>query len=81
MATASSRIPTEKEILHAQLSRHRDVMLWKLEGLSDAAIRRPMTRSGTNLLGLVKHLVGVERSRFADPFGLPVAEPQPWFEG
>ena len=29
--------------------------MWKLDGLSEYDIRRPMTPTGTNLLGLVKH--------------------------
>jgi hypothetical protein len=31
-------------------------MLWKLDGLSEYDIRRPLERTGTNLLGLIKHL-------------------------
>lgn len=50
----------EKESLHVSLDRHRDVVLWKLEGLDDEQLRRPVTPSGTNLIGLVKHLGGVE---------------------
>lgn len=50
----------EKESLRVALDRHRDVVLWKLEGLDDDALRRPMVPSGTTLLGLVKHLAGVE---------------------
>ena len=52
----------EKESLHVALDRHRDAVLWKLEGSSDEDLRRPMTPSGTNLLGLVKH-VGFSRVR------------------
>lgn len=59
----------EKESLHAALDRHRDVVLWKLEGLDDAQLRRPMTPSGTSLLGLVKHLAGVEYQWFCQTFG------------
>ena len=33
----------EKELLHAHLQISRDVLLWKLEGLSEADQRRPMT--------------------------------------
>ena len=44
-------------------------MLWRLEGLDDAALRRAMTLSGTNLLGLVKHLASVEYGWFCDTFG------------
>jgi uncharacterized damage-inducible protein DinB len=68
----------EKETLHASLDRHRDVVLWKLEGLDDERLRRPMTPSGTSLLGLVKHLGSVEYGWFVSTFG---REPEPfWFD-
>jgi uncharacterized damage-inducible protein DinB len=54
----------EKTALHRYLQRGRDVLLWKLDGLSDYDIRRPMTPTGTNLLGLVKHCAGVECGYF-----------------
>lgn len=50
----------EKTTLRTSLDRHRDAVLWKLEGLGDEQLRRPMTPSGTNLLGPVKHLAGME---------------------
>jgi hypothetical protein len=59
----------EKESLHAPLDRHRDAVLWKLDGLDDVRLRRPMTPSGTNLLGLVKHLGGAELGWFCWAFG------------
>lgn len=59
----------EKESLHTSLDAHRDVVLWKLEGLDDEQLRRPMTPTGTNLLGLVKHLATVEYGWFCAPFG------------
>ncbi|MEZ0094924.1 DinB family protein [Streptacidiphilus sp. EB129] len=59
----------EKESLHVALDRHRDAVLWKLEGLDDERLRRPMTPSGTNLLGLVKHLAGAELGWFCETFG------------
>ncbi|MFG3427044.1 DinB family protein [Streptomyces californicus] len=61
----------EKESLHISLDRHRDVVLWKLEGLDDEQLRRPMTPTGTNLLGLVKHLATVEYGWFCAAFGRP----------
>jgi uncharacterized damage-inducible protein DinB len=61
----------EKESLHVSLDRHRDVVLWKLEGLEDEQLRRPMTPTGTNLLGLVKHLASVEYGWFCETFGRP----------
>ena len=44
-------------------------MVWKLEGLDDTQVRQPMTPSGTNLLGLVKHLASVEYGWFCETFG------------
>lgn len=44
-----------KECLHAELQRVREALVWKLDGLSEYDIRRPLTATGTNLLGLVKH--------------------------
>jgi uncharacterized damage-inducible protein DinB len=74
------RVPftgSEKESLRVALQRHRDVVLWKLEGLDDEQLRRPMTPSGTSLLGLVKHLASVEYAWFCEPFERPT-EPLPF---
>jgi uncharacterized damage-inducible protein DinB len=69
----------EKESLQVALERHRDAVLWKLEGLGDDDLRRQMTPSGTSLLGLVKHLAAVEYGWFCDTFGRE-AEPMPFDE-
>jgi uncharacterized damage-inducible protein DinB len=61
----------EKESLRVSLDRHRDVVRWKVAGLPDDQLRRPMTPSGTNLLGLVKHLASVEYGWFCETFGRP----------
>ena len=53
----------EKQTLHRYLRNARGVLLWKLEGLSGYDIRRPVTPTGTNLLGLVKHWVLDSRTR------------------
>lgn len=45
--------------------------MWKLDGLSDYDLRRPLTPTGTNLLGLVKHLASVELGYFGETFGRP----------
>ncbi len=58
----------------------RDAMLWKLDGLSEYDIRRPLVPTGTNLLGLVKHVAGVEMGMFGDTFGRPSADKFPWDE-
>ena len=61
----------EKATLLAALQSHRDVMVWKLAGLSDEEVRRPMVPSGTNLVGLVKHLANAEYGWFCETFGRP----------
>jgi hypothetical protein len=71
---------TEKEILRASLQEVRDAMLFKLDGLSDTAMRTPMVPSGTNLLGLVKHLAGLEYGYLGAAFGRPAPERMPWID-
>jgi uncharacterized damage-inducible protein DinB len=70
----------EKADLQRYLQMARDAMLWKLDGLSEYDVRRPLTRTGTNLLGLVKHLAGVEAGYFGATFGRPFGEALPWME-
>ena len=67
----------EKETLHSSLQQHRELMLWKLEGLDDDALRRSPVPSGTTLLGLVKHLGAVEFGWFCLTFGRET-EPLPF---
>jgi hypothetical protein len=69
-----------KSDLHRYLRGAREALLWKLDGLSEYDVRRPLTPTGTNLLGLVKHAAGVELGYFGLAFGRPFAEPLPWSE-
>lgn len=69
-----------KEDLHRYLKDIREALVWKLDGLSEYEIRRPMVPTGTNLLGLVKHVASVELGYFGDCFGRPFPEPLPWSE-
>jgi hypothetical protein len=66
-----------KSHLHDQLRWVRQSLVWKLDGLSDYAIRRPLTPTGTNLLGLVKHNAIWDSRYFGEVFGRPFAEPLP----
>jgi hypothetical protein len=77
MPTPDVHIADEKTILHDKLVKHRAVVRWKLDGLDEIQIRRPMVASGTNLLGLVKHLGGAEYGWFCVTFGRPVG-PMPF---
>jgi hypothetical protein len=67
-----------KEYLHSDLREVRATMLWKLEGLAEYDVRRPLTSTGTNLLGLVKHLSITEARYFGEVFGRPFPERLPW---
>ncbi len=67
-----------KTELRWYLQSARDALLWKLDGLSEYDIRRPMTPTGTNLLGLVKHASYVESGYLADSFGRPSGLTLPW---
>jgi hypothetical protein len=55
-------------------------MLWKIDGVSEYDARRPVTPTGTNLLGLVKHVASVEAGSLGDTFDRPFPEPLPWFD-
>ncbi|KPI19913.1 protein of unknown function DUF664 [Actinobacteria bacterium OK074] len=70
-----------KADLQVYLRDARDVLLWKLDGLSEYDVRRPLTPTGTNLLGLVKHLAGAEALYFGRVFGRPFDGPPLWFTG
>jgi uncharacterized damage-inducible protein DinB len=67
-----------KATLVTYLQRARDTLVWKLEGVSEYDARRPMTPTGTSLLGLVKHCAWVEAGYFGETFGRPFPEPAPW---
>ncbi|MER6946453.1 DinB family protein [Nonomuraea sp. NPDC000554] len=68
-----------KADLHRYLQSAREALVWKLEGLSEYDIRRPLTPTGTNLLGLIKHVASLELEYFGGTFGRPSGEPVPWF--
>jgi uncharacterized damage-inducible protein DinB len=69
-----------KADLRSYLQAGREALLWKLNGLSDYDVRRPMVPTGTNPLGLVKHVASVEAGYFGETFGRPFPEPLPWLE-
>ena len=69
-----------KADLQRYLQTAREALLWKLDGLGDYDVRRPLVPTGTNLLGLVKHVASVEAGYLGDTFARPFDEPLPWFE-
>lgn len=68
----------QKAILHRYLATRRADLLGKLDGLSEYDARRPLTPTGTNLLGLVKHVASVELDYFGLVFGRPSGRDLPW---
>jgi hypothetical protein len=77
MSSVSGKDPRPE--LHRDLQEAREALVWKLDGLSEYDVRRPMVPSGTNLLGLIKHVATMEVGYFADTFGRPFDEALPWF--
>jgi hypothetical protein len=69
-----------KADLRRYLQAARDALLWKLDGLAEYDVRRPLTPTGTNLLGLVKHVASMELGYFGDTFDRPSGEPLPWLD-
>jgi uncharacterized damage-inducible protein DinB len=72
--------PDPKADLSRYLQIARDALLWKLDGLSEYDVRRPLVPTGTNLLGLVKHVASVEAGYLGETFGRPFDEPLPWLD-
>jgi hypothetical protein len=76
----ASMSDAQKQQLHRYLMNTREAVMWKAEGLSEYDIRRPLTPTGTNLLGLVKHLATAEAWYFGQVFGRPFEPHLPWWD-
>lgn len=73
-------MPDEKDTLKRYLQAQRDALQWKLDGLGERDARWPVTPTGTNLLGLVKHVASMEYEYFGSVFDRPAPEPMPWLD-
>ena len=69
-----------KLIIHGYLNKQRRALLAKLDGVDERDVRWPMTPTGTNLLGLVKHVASVELGYFGEVFGRPSDIPLLWLD-
>jgi len=69
-----------KLILHRYLDKQRQALLAKLDGVDERDVRWPMTPTGTNLLGLIKHVASNELGYFGEVFDRPSNVPLPWFD-
>ncbi|WKK72655.1 DinB family protein [Rathayibacter oskolensis] len=76
----ASDLNDPKQTLLRYLQEGREALLGKLDGLSEYDVRRPLVPTGTNLLGLVKHVAGTEAGYLGATFGRPFPEPMPWME-
>ncbi|MFF0467249.1 DinB family protein [Micromonospora zamorensis] len=65
-----------KAALHLYLRENREALIWKLDGLSERDARMPRTRTGTNLLGIIKHCLNVEAGYFGPTFGREFPTPE-----
>jgi hypothetical protein len=63
--------PDLKSDLVGRLDRLNRAVLHKLEGLSEYDLRRPMTPTATNLLGVTMHLASLQAEYFGRTFGRP----------
>ena len=68
----------EKETLQRYLTKQRADLLAKLDGLDEYDARRPLVASGTNLLGLVKHVASVQLGYLGEVFDRPSPQEMPW---
>ena len=68
-------VGSERQILSEFLDQQLDVILWKLDGLTDDQLRQSVTASGMCLLALAKHVAGVPSYWLCEVFGRPY---EPW---
>lgn len=64
-----------KETAWRSLRTQRAAVRWKVEGLPEHELRMPRTPTGTNLLGLVKHLAACEIEYFGGCLGREFPDP------
>lgn len=69
-----------KQTLHRYLQKTRAALLGKLDGLAERQARWPVTPTGTNVAGLVKHVAGVQAGYFGEVFGRPLPDAPAWLD-
>jgi len=60
---------SERSVLEAFLDFHRQVLVSKVDGVSENEARHRRVPSRTTLAGLIKHMIGVERGWFQEVLG------------
>jgi uncharacterized damage-inducible protein DinB len=74
MSDAPHDLLDPKTALHHYLQEARDALIWKVEGLGERDLRLPRTPTGTNLLGILRHVANVEIGYFGPTFGRDVPD-------
>jgi hypothetical protein len=69
-----------RDDVHGYLQECRGQVLTSIDGLSEYELRRPRTPTGTNLLGVVKHLIGIEAGYLGACLDHPFDRPLPWLD-
>jgi uncharacterized damage-inducible protein DinB len=69
-----------KRTLHRYLQKHRAALVAKLDGLAERQARWPVTPTGTNVLGLVKHVAAVQAEYFGLVFDRPLPDRPDWLD-
>ncbi|RII42044.1 DUF664 domain-containing protein [Galactobacter valiniphilus] len=69
-----------KDLLVRRYRLDRETLWQKASGLPEHLARTPQTPTGTNLLGLVKHVALVEAGYFGDCFGGPFPDPPAYYD-
>jgi hypothetical protein len=64
-----------KARLHDSLRGARATTLSKYEGLTEYDLRRPLTPTGSNLLGILRHLGGIEHAYLCEAFDRALPPP------
>ncbi|MER6973239.1 DinB family protein [Nocardioides sp. NPDC000445] len=65
-----------KSTLKTYIDARREALISKVEGLSEREARLPRTPTGTNLLGIIKHVIGVEAVYLGATFDRPFPHPE-----
>lgn len=65
----------EKSTLKKYYQETCESLLWKVDGLSETQLRMPLTPTGTNLLGLLKHVAWTDAGYLGEIFDRPFEHP------
>lgn len=66
----------QKAIWQQYYGERRAALISKVEGLTEYEARKPRTPTGTNLVGIVKHVLNVEAIYLGATFGRPFPHPE-----